>query len=227
MNTNLNIEAIEKMLKQGVQDGQLHVTFSEEDVEFLLAHSDPVQPSKNLVPELEQIIFEAIRERESFEIRELRKATTFGEYLRKVRVKLSTLLGFGSINDFLPASISPDKLKDLEQDQVKRLTIEEIAGVIAHFAVPYREALRLLENSFRLEDLREKKVFSTSHARVAEKPNTARRTTTTTSSMQKLLLALDSDRGLTSIGNIWEKFRVDLEKELKRIGYIAKELTHG
>lgn len=227
MNMNMNIKAIEELLKKGVQGGQLNFALTDEDIDFLLAHSEVVQPSKDLVPELEQIILNAIRERESFEITELRKSMTFGEYFTKLKEKVNMLLGFGSIRDFLPASISPEKLKNLERDQIRNLKPGEIAEVIIQFAIPFNEALRLLENSFRLENLKEKRLFSSSHARVHEKPNTEARMKATTSSMQKLLLAVDSDKGLTDIGMEWKKFKAELEKELKEAGYIHGESEHA
>lgn len=220
MKTHLNIEAIENLLKKGVQGGQLNFALTDEDIDFLLAHSGVVQPSKDLVPELEQIIINAIRERESFEITELRRSTTFGEYFTKLKEKVNILLGFGSIRDFLPASISPEKLKSLERDQIRKLAPREIAEVIVQFAIPFKEALRLLENSFRLESLKEKRLFSSSHARVSEKPNTEARAKATTSAMQKLLLAVDDDKALTDIEKEWMSFQAELEKELREVRYI-------
>lgn len=220
MNRDLNTKAIEEMLKKAVQGGEPKIELSDEDIEFLLAHSEVVQPSKNLVPELEQIIVNAIRERESFEIAEFRMSTTFGEFFAKLKGRVNTLLGFGSIGDFLPASLSPEKLKNLERDQISKLTPGEIGEVIIQFAIPSKEALRLLENSFRLENLKEKRLFSSSHARVDEKPNTEARMKATSSSMQKLLLAVDSDKGLTDIEKEWTNFRAELERVLKKARYI-------
>src|SRR2546422_8964197 len=101
MNTNLNIKAIEELLKKGVQGGQLNFALTDKDIDFLLAHFEAVQPSKDLTAELEQTLLNAIRERESFEIVELRKSTTFGEYFTKLKEKVNMLLGFDSIRDFL------------------------------------------------------------------------------------------------------------------------------
>lgn len=220
MDMSLNIKAIEAMLKKAVQGAQFKFEMLDEDIEFLLAHSDPVQPSKDLSPELEVILLNAIRERESSEIIELRKSTTFGEYFTKLKERVNLLLGFGSIRDFLPASISPEKLKSLERDQIRKLSPREIAEVIIQFAIPFKEALRLLENSFRLENLKEQRLFSSSHARVSEKPNTEARMKATSRSMQKLLLAVDSDKGLTDVQAEWTTFRVELERELKQAGFI-------
>jgi hypothetical protein len=220
MNRDLNTKAIEMMLKIAVQGGEPKFELPDEDIEFLLAHSELVQPSKDLVPELEQIIMNAIRERESFELAEFRKSTTFGEFFAKLKERVNTLLGFGSVGDFLPASISPEKLKNLERDQIRKLTPGEIGEVIIRFAIPSKEALRLIENSFKLESLKEKRLFSSSHARVDEKPNTEARIKTTSSAMQKLLLAVDSDKGLTDIEKEWTNFQAELERVLKEAGYI-------
>lgn len=57
---------IEKILKKAIQRGELHIEFSDEDIEYLLAHYAPTtsgQPSKNLLPELEKILLNAISER--------------------------------------------------------------------------------------------------------------------------------------------------------------------
>jgi hypothetical protein len=227
MNTNLNIQAIEELLKKGVQGGQLNFALTDDDIDFLFANFEAVQPSKDLTPELEQILVNAIRERESFELSELRKSTTFGEYFTRLKDKVNMLLGFGSIRDFLPSSISPEKLMKLERDQIGKLTAGEIAQVIIQFAIPFKEALRLLENSFRLENLKAKRLLSSSLARVSEKPNTEARAKTTTSSMQKLLLAVDSEKQLTSIDKEWNKFRSELEAELEKAGYISGESKHA
>lgn len=226
MSTNLNIKAIEGLLKKGVQGGQLNFALTDEDINFLLANSEAVQPSKDLTPELEHILVNAITERESFEFSELRKSTTFGEYFTRLKDKVNMLLGFDSIRDFLPSSFSPEKLMNLERDQIEKLTPGEIAEVIIQFKVPFKEALRLLENSFRLENLKAKRRFSSSHARVSDKPNTEARAKITTRSMQKLLLAVDSDMQLTDVDKEWKKFRSELERELEKAGYIGGESQH-
>jgi hypothetical protein len=227
MNTNLNIQAIEELLKKGVQGGQLNFALTDDDIDFLFANFEAVRPSKDLTKVLEQILVNAIRERESFELSELRKSTTFGEYFTRLKDKVNLLLGFGSIRDFLPASISPEKLISLERDQIGKLTAAEIAEVIIRFAIPFKEALRLLENSFRLDNLKSKRLLSSSLARVSEKPNTEARAKTRTSSMQKLLLAVDSEKQLTSIDKDWSNFRSDLEAELEKAGYISGESKHA
>ncbi len=62
----MNLNELEALLKKAFQEGGLQLEISDEDIEYLLARSQPAaggQASKDLTPELEEILLAAIREK--------------------------------------------------------------------------------------------------------------------------------------------------------------------
>ena len=85
----LNGVVIEKILKKAFQRGELHLEFSDDDIDYLLAHSLPTtsgRPSNDLLARLEQILLSAssarsaepIAERASLEMAVKEKTMPFG-----------------------------------------------------------------------------------------------------------------------------------------------------
>ncbi|MBM4168429.1 MAG: hypothetical protein FJ215_04655 [Ignavibacteria bacterium] len=61
----MNLNQLQAILKKAVLEGELDFELSNEDIEYLLAHSELIQPSKNLTTEIEGILLRAIRERKT------------------------------------------------------------------------------------------------------------------------------------------------------------------
>jgi hypothetical protein len=219
MKVNINVRALEELLKKAGKKGEFAPELSDDAIESLIKHAKPIQPSKDLLPELERIILDAVKERQSSEAAELRESVTFGEYFKKLRDRIITL-GSVSISDFIPASITAEKMRYIELDEIKRLSAADIAKIIIQFGIPFERALELLKSSFKIEDLKEKRLFAGTNARVSEELNSEARYRTTKSSMQKLLLALDAKKTLSDIDQVWQAFKFELEKELKAANYI-------
>lgn len=217
---NSELEKFEYQLKQLAREGKLDVPLSDDAIEFLFDQTEPLKTSITLTSELEKIILRSKKERIQEEAEEVQGSMTFGEYIVSLEEKLKSLLGIDQIREYLPVSLTDDAIKRIKNDQIDKVKVKDIAQLITALCISFKSALILLERSFKIVDLRRKRLVLTSNARVNEQLNTVGRYKTTMNSMQKLLLLLDSEMKLTDIEKEWLEFKQTLEQKLQQSKYI-------
>jgi|SRR5579862_3003859 len=214
---NVDLSKLEMALKDLTPDEKFSLPLSDNVIESLLESVEPVEPSANLLSELEEIILHPNEEQiTNYENNSL----TFGEYIEALEENMKDLLGPSSVREVFYIEVSSDHLKRIKADQIDKVEINDVSQTIIGLCIPFNYALTLLHRSFKVIDLKKRKLFAPSNARTAEELNTEARHKTTFGSMKSLLLSIDKEKQITDIENDWTNFQSKLRKELKHANYI-------
>lgn len=215
-----NERMIELFLRKEYRDGVFDPSLDDATLEHIISTIEPAELSEELKHSIPSRIREGIAKRNIFLRMDLKSIGTFGELILKLKEYFILSLGIKELHKLTISLENNFALNSIESNHLTKVSIKDISRVIVFFGIDYQQAIALLKNSFRIEQLREKQLMSFSNARIDQNPDDEARRKASQSIMQKLMLQIDEKKKLTDIELTWNSFKVQLDNELKNVNYI-------